>query len=116
MKKDSFRDYVMEQLHGLRGLTCAPMFGGYGLRCGWAFFGIISNGRLYFRVSDESLPAFTAARSGPFRTRAGAVMKDFMEVPVNVLENTELAVEWAEVSAAASQATGKGRKRKIRHR
>ncbi len=43
-------------------------------------------------------------------------MKDFREVPVSVLENAETAVEWAEKSVEVSQATGKGRKRKIRHR
>ena len=30
-KQDGFKDYVLDQLADLRGVTCRAMFGGYGL-------------------------------------------------------------------------------------
>lgn len=116
MRKDAFRDFVLAQLNDLRGLSFGPMFGGDALRCGAAFFGIVHNGRLYFRVNDVTRPAFEAARSGPFRIRSGRIMREYLEVPHRVLEDAALAVEWAEQAIAATQETGKARRRKIRHR
>jgi hypothetical protein len=37
----------------LEGLRCRPMFGGYGFYLGTDFFGILHDGRLYFKT-DES--------------------------------------------------------------
>lgn len=106
----------MEQLQELRGLTCDAMFSGYGLRCGSAFFAIIHNGHLYFKVNDETRPTYEAARSGPFRYGSGRLMKDYLEVPIGVIEEVPRLVEWAELAIAAAQVAGKGRKRKIRKR
>ena len=33
MRKDSFRDFVLEQLADLRGMDCEAIFTGYALRC-----------------------------------------------------------------------------------
>ena len=40
-KQDGFRDFVLDQLNELPGLTHRAMFGGYGLYRREAFFGII---------------------------------------------------------------------------
>ena len=34
------------------------MFGGYGLYAGEVFFGIVANGRLYFKTDDETRGRF----------------------------------------------------------
>jgi DNA transformation protein and related proteins len=116
MKKDSFRDFVLEQLHDLRGVHIDRMFGGFGIYCTSRFFGIIHGGRLFFRVNDASRPLYAEARSGPFRYGSGKIMKDFLEVPVDVLENAERLVEWAEQSVVAAQEVSPGRPKKIRFR
>jgi TfoX/Sxy family transcriptional regulator of competence genes len=38
-KYDNFKEYVLDQLSGLSDLGCRPMFGGFGLYRGTAFFG-----------------------------------------------------------------------------
>src|SRR5687768_3280824 len=108
MRKDSFRDFVLEQLDGLRGVSCEAMFSGYGLRCGSVFFGIIHKGGLYFRVGDDTRPSYVTARSGPFRYGSGRVMRDYLEVPVDILESPPRLLEWAEQAVVAAQAKGKG--------
>ena len=45
-KHDGFKDFVLDQLSELQGLTCRTMFGGYGLYCDRVFFGIVQKGRL----------------------------------------------------------------------
>src|SRR3989304_2400922 len=49
-KEDSYRDFVLDQLHFLEDISCRSMFGGYGLYLGAGFFGIVYDGRLYFKT------------------------------------------------------------------
>lgn len=49
-KEDSFRDFVLDQLPALGDIRCRAMFGGYGLYLGEDFFGIVYDGRLYFKT------------------------------------------------------------------
>ena len=66
-KHDGFKDFVLDQLADLRGLTCRAMFGGYGLRYRESFFGIIHKGRLYFKVTPETVESYQAMGTKPFR-------------------------------------------------
>jgi len=75
MTADSFRDFVLEQLAALDGLRCKRMFGGYGLYSGEAFFGIA------FAPSEKQ------------------VLKNYREVPVDILENGERLLHWARGAA-----------------
>ncbi|TKB72707.1 MAG: TfoX/Sxy family protein [Nitrospira sp.] len=50
---DGFKDFVLDQLADLHGVNARAMFGGYGLYQGGDFFGIIHEGRLYFKTNDE---------------------------------------------------------------
>ena len=54
MKQDSFKDFVLDQMSDLRGVTCRAMFGGYGVYQGEVFFGIIHRGRLYLKTDSTS--------------------------------------------------------------
>ena len=116
MRKDDFRDFVLEQLGGLRGLDCEALYSGYGLRCDKTLFAVISNGRLYFRVHDDTRPDYQAARAATLLTRGGIYKVEYLEVPSAVQKDPELLLEWAEKSIAGLRETKKGRKRKIRFR
>ncbi|MGH7207065.1 MAG: TfoX/Sxy family protein, partial [Nitrospiraceae bacterium] len=70
MRQDSFKDFVLDQLRELRGVTCRAMFGGYGLYQGESFFGIIHKGRLYFKTDDRTRPPYVAKGMKPFRPNA----------------------------------------------
>lgn len=98
-RHDGFKDFVLDQLRDLRGVTCRAMFGGYGLYQGGAFFGIIHQGRLYFKVSPETVHRYQDYGMKPFRPNAKQTLKSFYEVPVEVLEDAEQLTGWAEQSA-----------------
>jgi DNA transformation protein len=100
MQSDSFKDFVLDQLHGLRGVTCRAMFGGYGLYRGGTFFGIIHRGRLYFKTDSTSVSAYRERQMKPFRPNAKQTLKTYYEVPVDIIEDAEELSGWADRAAA----------------
>jgi len=97
-KPDGFKDFVLDQLADLRGVTCRAMFGGYGLYRHATFFGIIHKGRLYFKVTPETVDQYKTHGMSPFRPNPKQTLKTFYEVPVDVIEDAEQLHEWAEQS------------------
>ncbi|HEV3027697.1 MAG TPA: TfoX/Sxy family protein [Planctomycetota bacterium] len=92
-KRDSFRDYVLEQLG--KEATCRAMFGGHGLYHGDRIFGIVYQGRLYFTTSPLTRPDFVKRGMKPFKPNARQTLRSYYEVPVDVLENAEMLRAWA---------------------
>ena len=61
----------MDQLRVLPELRAKPMFGGYGLYQSDQFFGILIQGRLYFKTDEQTRRAY-----GAVRVRKGAAPRD----------------------------------------
>ncbi len=99
MRADSFRDYVLEQLAALEGLRCKRMFGGYGLYCGEQFFGILHDGRLYFKTHPDTLPDYLNYQAAVFAPTTKQVLKNYREVLVDILEDAGSLVAWARKAA-----------------
>lgn len=97
-RQDSFKDFVLDQLADLRGVTCQAMFGGYGLSCRGTFFGIIHKGRLYFKVTAKTVNQYKDHGMKPFRPNAKQMLKSFYEVPADILEDAEQLSGWARAS------------------
>ena len=107
MRNEGFKDFVLDQLRGLPGLTCRAMFGGYGVYQGDVFFGIIHRGRLFFKTHDRTRPAYVKKGMKPFRPNAKQTLKTYYEVPVDIIEDHEQLTGWAEQSAGQTgQAVG----------
>jgi DNA transformation protein len=92
-KRDSFRDFVSEQLGD--DVTLRSMFGGTGLYRGDAFFGIVFKGRLYFRTGPLTRKAYVERGMKPFKPSARTTLKTYYEVPADVLEDRETLRAWA---------------------
>ena len=101
-KQDGFKDFVLDQLSELPGLTHRAMFGGYGLYQSEAFFGIIHKGRLYFKVTPTTLALYKDHGMKPFRPNPKQTLKTYYEVPVEIVENAEQLVQWANPAARHS--------------
>lgn len=96
---DSFRDFILEQLAALNGLRCKRMFGGYGLYCGEVFFGILHDGRLYFKTHPDTLPDYLEYHAAVFAPSEKQILKNYREVPVDILEDGERLLLWARKAA-----------------
>ena len=99
VKTDSFKDFVLDQLNGLRGVTCRSMFGGYGLYRNDVFFGIIHKSRLYFKTDEANRARYKSKGMKPFRPNAKQTLKTYYEVPIEIIEDQEQLVEWAAQTA-----------------
>ncbi len=97
-KDDSFKEFALDQLRGLGGVDCRPMFGGYGLYLDGVFFGILHRGRLYFKTDPASRPAYGERGMKPFRPNAKQTLKTYYEVPPEVLEDADQLAVWARLA------------------
>src|SRR6267143_7101898 len=88
---DSFTVFVIDQLRNLGAVEARSMFGGKGLYWKDQIFGLIDEGRLYFRVSEGTAGRYEAEASTPFEPWPGHVMKGYYEVPGRILEDAEEA-------------------------
>ena len=98
-KHDGFKDYVLDQLADLRGVTCRAMFGGYGLYQRDIFFGIIHKGRLYFKTDRMTASRYRDRGMKPFKPTSAQTLKNYYEVPVEVLEVPDDLTTWATQAA-----------------
>ena len=97
MPADSFKAFVLDQLSALPELRAKAMFGAHGLYSGERFFGILDEGRLFFKTDAASQADYTAGGMGPFTYEMkGKVMTmAYHEVPPEVLENAAELTDWA---------------------
>ncbi len=108
-RDDGFKDFVLDQLADLRGVTCRAMFGGHGLSYKGTFFGIIHKGRLYFKVTPATVERYKADGMKPFRPNAKQTLTSFYEVPADILEDPVQACRWAD-TASRRESVGDSKK------
>jgi len=105
MADESFIEFVLDQLSGLADVRARAMFGAHGLYQGEQFFGILDEGRLFFKTDGQSQADYAARNMGPFtyESRGRVVTMSFHEVPPEVLESSPELVAWAQraIQAAA---------------
>lgn len=93
---ESFREFVLEQLAGVRGIRARAMFGGVGLYADEVFFGIIAADTLYFKVDDTNRRDFELAASHAFTPYDDKPMTmPYYNVPADVLEDRDTLARWA---------------------
>jgi len=102
-RQESFADFVLDQLAGLDGVSARRMFGGHGLYREAVFFGIVHDGRLYFRTDEASRADYLARGMQPFRPSQKQTLKNYFEVPVDIIESPRRLGEWALRAVAAAR-------------
>ena len=108
MATNSFVAFVLEQLSDVEGLGCRAMFGGHGLYRGRTFFGILLDGRLYFKTDHSTAAEYTRRGMTPFRPNDRQVLKTYYEVPADVLEDRRELHNWAEAATRAADRASAG--------
>ena len=103
MKDSSFKEFVLDQLRELGGLESRAMFGGVGLYAGGKFFGILFQGRLYFRTSETTRAAYLGRGMEPFRPNVKRRLNSYYEVPADVMEDPVELLRWAGEAITSSK-------------
>ena len=100
---ENFREFVLEQLAGVRGIRGRAMFGGVGLYADEVFFGIIASDTLYFKVDDTNRRDYELAASHAFKPYDDKPMTmPYYDVPADVLEDRDALAHWAKRAVAVA--------------
>ena len=110
---DSFKAFVLDQLSALPEVRARAMFGGHGLCSGEHFFGILDEGRLFFKTDAQSQADYTARGMGPFtyESKGKVLTMSYHEVPPDVLEQPQELAGWARKAIAVAASSRKPVKR-----
>jgi len=113
--RDSYREYVLEQLGRVRPVTWRKMFGGVGVYADDRFFALLDNDTLYFKTGEANRADFESRGMRPFQPFGpGTKPMDYHELPGAVLENVAELPEWI-AKAVAVAAMAKTRKPVSKH-
>lgn len=94
MSDSSFKDFVLEQLGGM-DISVRRMFGAYGLYLEKRFFGIIDTDTLFFKTDDSTSEKYKSAGMKPFAPTPDQILKNYYEVPSEILEDPKELQAWA---------------------
>jgi DNA transformation protein len=122
MADESFKDFVLDQLGALPEVRARAMFGAHGLYQGEHFFGILDEGRLFFKTDARSQADYVARGMEPFtyESKGRVLTMSYHEVPPDVLENAPELVAWAQrairVAARSKESPKVTRPKTVRRR
>ena len=104
MPDNSFKEFVLDQLSALPDVRARAMFGAHGLYSGEHFFGILDEGRLFFKTDAQSQADYISRGMEPFtyESRGKVMTMNYHEVPPDVLEQPFELAEWARRAIRAS--------------
>ena len=108
-RDDSFADFILDQLQDLPDVGCRAMFGGHGLYQDETFFAIVYKSRLYFKTDAASAALYRRRRMKPFRPNARQTLKNYYEVPAEIIEDRDELGAWAKRAIAVARAGSKRR-------
>ncbi len=113
MPDDSFKEFVLDQLSALPELRARAMFGAFALFSGDKTFGIVDEGRLFFKTDTQSQSDYTLRGMGPFtyEMKGKTMTMAYHEVPPDVLDNPQELTHWArkaiQIASAKKKKAGK---------
>lgn len=95
---NALSDFILEVLSVWRPVTARRMFGGHGIYHAGVMFALVSEGQLFLKVDDESRGQFEAAGLSAFiySSRGSQVALSYHRAPEAMLDEPEVAREWAE--------------------
>jgi DNA transformation protein len=106
MPDDSFKEFVLDQLAALPDLRANAMFGAHGIYSGEHFFGILDEGRVFFKTDATTEKDFTGRGMPPFtyEMKGKTMTMGYHEVPPDILEQPHELVLWARKAIAVAAA------------
>jgi DNA transformation protein len=106
MVRESFKIFVKDQLSDMKDLLIKRMFGGCGLYESGYFFGILAQDRVYFKTNEITKKKYEKMKMKPFCISEKQILKNYFEVPVDILEDSKRMNEWACEAIEVSKSQG----------
>lgn len=109
---------VVERLSAFAPVSSRFMFGGFGLYCEGAMFGLVEDGTLYLRADDENRAEFEAVGSRPWvpDMKGKPMPMPYYPVPDHDMDDNDSLHRWFESARAAASrvAASKGGRTRAR--
>ena len=104
---DDFRDYVLDLLAPLRGVSARKMFGGYGIYAEGVMFALIADSTLYLKGDAQNAADFEKAGCEPFlyqhKSRSKPTRMSYYRAPSEAMDDSDELLPWAESALAAAK-------------
>ena len=94
-KDETLKDFILDQLIDLSHIVASPMFSSWGLYSDNIFFGIINNGRLYFKTNEITSQKYKDQGMKAFQPSDKQKLKNYFEVPGDIMEDSDELLKWA---------------------
>jgi len=117
MPDNTFKEFVLDQLGALPDVRTKAMFGAHGLYQGEYFFGILDEGRLFFKTDAASQTGYVARGMEPFtyESKGRVLTMSYHEVPPDILENSLELTVWARRAIQVAAAKPKKAAGRVKH-
>jgi len=111
---NGFVDMLNDVLAPLGRVSIRRMFGGHGIYCDGAMFGLLADEVVYLKTDVASQPAFEAEGCEPFTFdgRGRRVVTSYRRMPDRLLDDPDEMVAWARTALGAARRSAASRSRK----
>ena len=94
-----YLDFILDQLSNWKTIITKRMFGCVGLYADGLMFGIIAKETIFFKVDETNKEQYLNAGSETLTLfKNNSTVASFYEVPIEILEDSDQFVVWAETS------------------
>lgn len=101
--KDTFVEFLLDQLKNLGEISVKSMFGGKTLFCDGVAFALIDENVLYLKADDVNRSAFEALGLPPFRPfRDKISVMQYYQAPLEAIEDCHVLLHWCREAVGAS--------------
>lgn len=105
---NGFRDYILDQLSGMSEFETKNMFGGTALLRNGVAFAKIKHGSLWLKVDDGNITDFEERGMVQYTYgKDNSRTLNFYETPDEVMEDSELLIQWANKASEAANRSKK---------
>ncbi len=99
-------EFIRELFAPFRAVTIRRMFRSAGIFCDGVMFGLVSDGTIYLKADDTSIPDFEREGSRPFtytRGQRGRVALPYWRLPERLYDDPDELAVWASRALAVAE-------------
>jgi DNA transformation protein len=102
--RDSYVEFLLEQLAPLGEVTTRRMFGGHVMYCDGIVFALVASNALYLKADDHNRPAFVSRDLQPFHPFGDQTASmQYYQAPPEIFEDRDALETWAGGAVAAGR-------------
>lgn len=96
-RKQALVEHLLSQMAGFGVVQARAMFGGHGLYHQGLMFALVVDGRLFFKVDEQTVGDFERRGLGPFtyESRGKVTSLKYREAPPEVMDEPDQMTPWA---------------------